>query len=435
MTRPRVVICSPALTAVSGVSTHANLLLHSPLASEFELLHFQVGSEGRREGRVRKAIRLAGSPFALANFLRRHRPAILHLNSSMDHKAYWRDALYRRVAHLLGIKVVMQIHGGPMPAAFLPLRRLAGVLRRSLEASDAIAVLSSEEQAAYAAFCPTARVLCIPNAIDPAGLLGAIVESDRLRPLRLVYIGRLLREKGLFEVLGAIARLQAAGRRVVCDIAGSGPALAELEATALRLGVRAAVTFHGPLFGAAKAALWRQADLLAFPTYHPEGLPYSLLEAMAAGTPAITCAVAAIPDVMEHGVHGLFVPPRDAHALAAAIAACDHDRTMLYRMALAGRARIEQAYTVARLSRDFSRLYHQLLGSAHAISGEILAETYVQTHAEIHAKKIHTETHVKTHVKIQSETHVENDVETHAEADRPQFAGVKAKAAARRRPD
>ena len=361
MSRMKVVICSPALTAVSGVSTHANLLFGSPLANEFELLHFQVGSEGREEAGMRQVARLAGSPFGLARFLQHHRPAILHLNTSMDHKAYWRDTLYRHVAQLFGVKVILQIHGGPMPAAFLPAPALAAMLRRSLEASAAVAVLSSQEQAAYAAFCPAAHVVCIPNAIDPTGLLGEITESERHRPLRLVYIGRLLREKGLFDVVEAMAMLQSAGRHVVLDIAGSGPAQAELQAMAARRGVGSAVTFHGPLFGAAKTALWRQADLLAFPTYHPEGLPYSLLEAMAAGTPAVTCAIAAIPDVMQHGVHGLFVPPRNPHAVASAIAACDHDRGMLYRMALAARARIEEAYTVARLGQDFSRLYHQVL--------------------------------------------------------------------------
>ena len=56
MSRMKVVICSPALTAVSGVSTHANLLFGSPLANEFELLHFQVGSEGREEaGKIGRA--------------------------------------------------------------------------------------------------------------------------------------------------------------------------------------------------------------------------------------------------------------------------------------------------------------------------------------------------------------------------------------------
>lgn len=379
MTRVKVVICSPSLAAVSGVSTHANLLFGSSLASEFELLHFQVGSEGRQENAMCQATRLVGSPLALAQCLRRHRPALMHLNTSMDHKAYWRDTLYRRVAQLLGIKVITQIHGGPMPAAFLPSPRLAAVLRRSLEASAAIVVLSSLEQTAYTAFCPAAQVLCIPNAIDPEGLLGEITESDRSRPLRLVYIGRLLREKGLFDVLDAMAMLQAAGRRAVLDIAGTGPAQADLQAAALQRGLGAAVMFHGPLFGAAKAALWRQADLLAFPTYHPEGLPYSLLEAMAAGTPAVTCAVAAIPDVMQDRVHGLFVPPHDPHALAAAIAACDHDRAMLYQMARASRIRIEQMYTVARLSRDFSQLYHRVLGS-HA---EVPAQTHVDAQAGV----------------------------------------------------
>ena len=363
MTRPKVILCSPSLDAVSGVSTHANLLFGSPLATEFELLHFQVGSEGRRESAARQASRLAASPLALARLLRQERPAILHLNTSMDHKAYWRDLVYQRVARLFGVRVVTQIHGGPMPGDFLRQPALAAFLRRSLEGSDGIAVLSSEEQAAYSAFCPAARILCIPNAIDTADLSGQIAPPDPNRSLRLVHIGRLVREKGLFEVLDAMAILRAAGRRVVLDIAGSGPAEPDLRAATTRHGLQEVVQFHGPLFGAAKARLWQQADLLAFPTYHPEGLPYALLEAMAAGTPAITCAIAAIPDVMQDHVHGLFVPPRDAGALATAIAACDDDRPMLYRMARASRARIEQHFTVTRLSRDFSRLYRSVLNS------------------------------------------------------------------------
>lgn len=361
MMHPTVVICSPSLAAVSGVSTHANLLFGSPLASEFNLLHFQVGSEGRLESGGRQLARLARSPFALARVLRRQRPAILHLNTSMDHKAFWRDLVYLRVARWFGVKVITQIHGGVMPAAFLKGRMMRSLLRSSLQASDRIAVLSRQEQVAYDAFCPDTRILCIPNAIDPTELMGEIARPDRNRPLRLVHIGRLVREKGLFEVLDAMVMLRHAGRYTTLAIAGSGPAEADLRCTVTRLGLQDAVQFHGPQFGAAKARLWRESDLLAFPTYHPEGLPYALLEAMAAGTPAITCAIAAIPDVMRDRVHGLFVPPRDPVALAAAIAACDDDRWMLYGLAQASRARIEERFTVKRLSRDFNNLYRGLL--------------------------------------------------------------------------
>ncbi len=74
----------------------------------------------------------------------------------------------------------------------------------------------------------------------------------------------------------------------------------------------------------------------------------------------ITCPVGAIPDVMKDGVHGLFVPPRDPSALAAAIRRLHDDRTLLATFGEASRRRILEHYTVARLANDFTSIYKGL---------------------------------------------------------------------------
>lgn len=362
--RSKVVICSPALNAVSGVSTHAGLLFASSLAADFELLHFQVGSEGRQESVAGKCLRLLAAPWQLAGLIRREHPAILHLNTSMDQKAYWRDSLLLLVAKLFGVKVLQQVHGGAMPADMYPRQPLrAALLRRTLRACDAVSILSRAEQAAYRAFCPDAQVVRIPNAIDCTALPACVYRHAPDAPLRLVYIGRLVAQKGLFETLAAVAFLRDAGRALRLDIAGSGPAQPALLAQIEHYQLGAIVRFHGPLTGSDKTRLWQGADVLVFPTYHPEGLPYALLEAMAAGTPAITCAVGAIPDVMQHGVHGLFVLPQDVPMLADAIVRLDTDRQLLEAMRRACRDRVATAYSAERLSRDFNALYVKLLNA------------------------------------------------------------------------
>jgi glycosyltransferase involved in cell wall biosynthesis len=264
----------------------------------------------------------------------------------------------------MGIKVVSQIHGGPLPAEFFANNAfLTWMLRQVFKASDAISVLSKREYDAYSAFAPKTLIAHIPNAIEPPLFLKEIsaTESDRVRrPLRLVYIGRLVREKGLFEALEAISKPQRAGRCLQFDVAGGGRAEAELRTRAAELGLNDVVHFHGPVRGVKKSQLWSEADLLIFPSYS-EGLPYALLEAMAAGTPAITCAVGAIPDVMQDGVQGIFVPPRDVQAIAQAIATLDDDRILLIRMASASRARVLENYTVNRLAKDFGDLYSAIL--------------------------------------------------------------------------
>jgi len=357
-----IVLLGPSLQAISGVSTHVRMLIASGLARDYDLRHFQVGSEGRCENSLQKAMRFALSPVQLALFLLKTGAKVVHLNVSLDTKSYWRDLAYWIVAKSLGRRVVNQIHGGAMPQDFFRGNALlTWMLRRFLVASDVVTVLSSAELAAYRAFDPRIKVHLVPNAIDPAGQADQARSYNADQPLRLLYVGRILRAKGLFELIDALAELKRSGRDFRLSIAGSGPDQAELMAAAQRQGLLDRVQFLGGVFAAAKVRLWLASDLFVFPTYR-EGLPYSLLEAMAAGCVPITTAVAAIPDVMRDGEHGLFVPVRDAPALATAIATLDDHRERLVRMGEAGRRRVLEQYTVARLADDFRRLYRGCLG-------------------------------------------------------------------------
>ena len=89
-------------------------------------------------------------------------------------------------------------------------------------------------------------------------------------------------------------------------------------------------------------------------------MPYALLEAMAAGVVPIVTPVGGIPDVAQDGVHGAFVPVRDCDALAQAIAALARDRAALARMSAACRKQIAGAYSIERVTADFSSLYATL---------------------------------------------------------------------------
>ncbi|MEO8719261.1 MAG: glycosyltransferase [Burkholderiales bacterium] len=358
MNRCKVVVLGPSLEAISGVSTHVRMLLASALGREFDLMHFRVGSEGHRENALQKLARFAFSPVQFALYLLRTGAQIVHLNVSLDPKSYWRDLSYLSVAKLLGRHVVNQIHGGAMPQTFFRNNALlTWILRRFLLSSNVVAVLSSAELRAYRAFDPRINVHLVPNAIDTAELAGQTRGYNTGGPLKLVYVGRLIRTKGLFEVIEALGTLKRAGRKFTLSVAGEGADRGELMAATRKAGLDDRVQFLGGLFAAGKCRLWLDSDLFVFPTYHQEGLPYSLLEAMAAGCVPITTRVAAMPDVMRDGEHGLFVPVKDAQALARAVAAVDDDRAGLMRMAEAARRRVLERYSVARLADDFRTLY------------------------------------------------------------------------------
>jgi glycosyltransferase involved in cell wall biosynthesis len=360
MAKRSVLLLGPSLDAVSGVSTHVRQLLSSDLAGQFELRHFQVGSEGRKESRLARIGRLIVGPLALATHLVRTRPDIVHLNTSINPKAFWRDLANLLVACTLRRKTVYQVHGGRPPWEFAGKRSLPlALMRWVLKLPGAIVLLVRSEVPAYRDFVPGARVEVIQNAIAIVEAQDVAPRENSGLPLRLAYLGRLTREKGLFEILAALDLLGKRGIVVNLTIAGAGPDAALLENSASQLGLSQLVKFAGPVFAEDKSRLWASADVFAFPTYR-ERLPYALLESMAAGVVPITTAVGAIPEVMEDGVHGVLVPPRDPQALADAIERLHRDRVMLQRMSHACQFRIREQFTVERMAHEFRALYETL---------------------------------------------------------------------------
>ena len=347
-------LLGPSLKAISGVTTHVDTLLRSPLRSEFALAHFQVGSEGRAESAPARLARLVVSPFSLAAAILRSHVAIVHLNTSLNAKAYWRDLAYLVVARLCGARVVLQKHGGTL-RDFCRNRVASAFVRATLKLADAIVVLSRAEMSEYRGI---GNVVHLPNGIDCAPYRRYNRSLPASGPLRLAYIGRLAPRKGLAEILEGLSLLNPGMASLV--IAGNGPDEARLRLRAKELGVAASVHFAGPAYGEDKAKLLSQADVLLLPS-HSEGLPYALLEAMAAGVVPVVTPVGAIPEVVEDGVHGKLVPVGNAQAIAAAVEQLAADRASLARMSAACRGRIAAGYSIDRLAGEFASLYSKVL--------------------------------------------------------------------------
>jgi glycosyltransferase involved in cell wall biosynthesis len=356
--KPAVLVLGPDREAISGVTTHVNCLMGSALRTAFALEHFQVGSEGRREGLMGKLARAVLSPLALMATIVRRDAAIVHLNTSLNAKAYWRDLAYLVVAKLCGARVLLQKHGGSLQAFCGRSRLFAAFVRATLRLADAVVVLSRTELNEYGKLGAGRQVVLLPNGIDVAPYRRFNrTPAAPAAPLRCVYIGRLAPRKGLDEILESLA-----GAPASLVIAGSGPEEARLRRKAAELDLESRVRFAGPTWGEEKAHLLSQADVLLLPS-HSEGLPYALLEAMAAGVVPVVTRVGAMPDVVDAGTHGVFVPVRDAAAITRALATIDADRAWLARMSAACRQRVAASYSLERVAADFGGLYAALLAA------------------------------------------------------------------------
>ena len=362
-----VLLCGPPASAVGGGPTHIRNLLASPLRLRYRFVHFECGSRGKEspakdEPSLAKAFRLLTSPFALTYDLIRFRPAVVHINSALDNKAFWRDSLYLMISKAFARKVVFQLHGGSL--ALLCSNSMArGLVRWLFSLPDAVVLLATAELMDFdEQIGKRDRLSIIANAVDIGEYQYPPERLHSGRALRLGFLGRLVRTKGVFESIGAveILRAQPAFRDVTLEIAGSGPEAEAISKYIVDRGLSQFVRMIGPLTGKAKVEFLLQIDVLLFPTFHLEGLPYTILESLASGTPVVATRVGGIPDVVTNGIHGVLIASHDAAEAARGVRVLAESTTKLQQMSKDCLSWARQQLGFDRLAREFDDVYQRV---------------------------------------------------------------------------
>ncbi len=204
----------------------------------------------------------------------------------------------------------------------------------------------------------------------PRGAAARAVARERLGladdDLVIGTVANLTPKKDQMTLLAAVDRLRAQHPSAVLCLVGSGPLEAELRAEARRRGLGATVRFLGGRDDV-------QELLPAFDVFtlssRFEGLPISMLEAMAAEVTVVVTAVGGIPEAITDGHDGRLVPPGDPDALAAAYAEVLGNRALGARLAAAGRERVVADFSIDRAVEVTAGAYEQLLGPTCADGG------------------------------------------------------------------
>jgi glycosyltransferase involved in cell wall biosynthesis len=210
---------------------------------------------------------------------------------------------------------------------------------------------------------PRRRVSIVPCGVDTAAFSPYGPAARRGDRPRLVSIGRLVRRKGVDEVVAALAAVPHAELLVAGGPAGAGepdPDTARLRALAAHCGVSERVRFLGAVPRAEVPPLLRSADaVVCAPWYEPFGIV--ALEAMACERAVVATAVGGMQDTVVHGVTGLHVPPRRPDALAAALRDLLAGPTLPAAFGAAGRDRVLARYTWTRVAAATERVYSDVV--------------------------------------------------------------------------
>jgi glycosyltransferase involved in cell wall biosynthesis len=296
--------------------------------------------------------------------LRRAAPDVVHLNSSFDPKAILRDVPFAFMTRRLGKPLFVKWHGSDPGylQARSPIWRL--LVNALLSNVDAIGVLSSDEAAAVRRRRDAPACHVVRNGLD-------LSRYDRTPDLRvrfgipagaplLLFISRLIPTKGVREAVAAM-RLLAPELGAHLLVVGDGPERVHGAGLASRLGVADRVHFIGRVPEAEAADFYCGSDILVFPTYHIEGFPMTVFQSLAGGLGVVTTRIRATADYLREPDNALFVPPRDAQAVATAVEALLRDPAGLAAMRSANRA-LARRFDRRTVAAEAGDIYDAMLG-------------------------------------------------------------------------
>lgn len=218
---------------------------------------------------------------------------------------------------------------------------------------------------------PPGRVVTIPNGVDPDAFRRRVSKAEARARLGLPReggvliggVGRLDEAKGFADLIEAFALLTATDPRAELAIAGTGPLREGLAARAAALGVADRVHFLG--FRPDVRDVFEALDVFALSSLC-EAMPYALLEAMAAGLPAVGTRVGGVAEVIEAGETGFVVPPREPAAMASALRPLVESSELRDRLGAEGRERVEREFHVRDTVRRTVDVYREMIGAAPA---------------------------------------------------------------------
>jgi glycosyltransferase involved in cell wall biosynthesis len=352
--RTRVLMIGTALTGRGGIAAVVSVLEQDGMFAREGVHYLATHAEGSRAHKAGTALR---GFWHTALACLRERPAVVHAHSA-SHASFYRKSLLLLLARACGCATVFHLHGGGFRHFATeqsgPLARWW--IRHTLEASSAVIALSDGWAAFLNGYAPRAQVHVVPNAVRVATL----ESPEAPEPGRILFLGRAEAAKGLYDLLDAIAPLAAGHPALRLAIGGEG----ELDAVrrrAAELGIADRVETLGWIDAREKARQLARASIFCLPS-HAEGLPMSMLEAMAVGKPVLVSAVGGIPEAVADGSNGLLVSPGNVRALSAGLYCLLIDAALRKRLGERARATVAARFSTDAVLGKFSTVYRSLAG-------------------------------------------------------------------------
>lgn len=250
-------------------------------------------------------------------------------------------------------------------------RNPGDLLARKLAAANFV-VTCTDANRAHFVQCYGTSVRTVYHGLDTAYFAPWHRAGEQDPPL-IVAVGRMVEKKGFPYLVDACSRLRDAGCEFQCLIVGEeGEQSTAIRTLIAERGLQSRITIQGPVTHATLREIYARASLFALPCLvaadgDRDGIPNVLAESMAMGLAVVTTPVSGIPEIVRDGDNGLFVAPKDAAGLAAALARLLRDAPLRRRLGRSARVTIEQVFDATRTTRDLKAMFETALAAREAM--------------------------------------------------------------------
>lgn len=333
----KILVLVPDLRLPGGVTNYYNAL---KLETKADVSYFTVNSYKPESG-LATGFRLIAKYFSFFFNLLTRKYKLIHVNPSLDRRSFYRDLGFILIARLFGKDILVFFRGweDKYEERIRKSRLRSFLFRISYAKARRFIVLSgSFKKKLIGMGVPASTPFFIETTVaDSSGVdeldLGKKY-STSLENLKLLFISRIEKEKGVFIALNAYREFKRQCPEITASltVAGDGPALAEARQYAEKENI-SNVDFPGNIRGEKKKKVLLESHIMLFPTYYGEGMPNSVLEGMLYGMPVISRVNAGIPDVVQHGINGFLTESIDPLTFSDFLCRLARDKEMYRKMA------------------------------------------------------------------------------------------------------
>jgi glycosyltransferase involved in cell wall biosynthesis len=349
-----------------GPAIATGIILNSTLKERFDLLHLDTRANKTLQGigkwSIGKLFRYFALYVRMCRILVFKRPDLVLIPISQSTIGYLKDFFFIALARITGTKVIVQLRGSNFQnwlEAGSALNR--AFVKWSLRRCQAVIVLGNKLKPLFQDIFEENKIFVVPNGGNYE-LSFSVKQND---PIRILYLGNLQASKGIEDVIHAISKLEEKySGKFQLDVVGNWRA--ETTRTLCMEIVeerKLPVHFHPPAEGKDKMNYLSSADIFVFTPRAPEGHPWVIVEAMAAGLPIISTDRGAIIESVREGENGFIVEAGNAEAIAMKLESLIADKERREKMAAKSRSLYEQNFTEEKMVENLASVFDKILMS------------------------------------------------------------------------